>query len=141
MTELPFSPFLQRCHMAFESPTDLFFVVDHVGGGDLFFHLVQRITEQGWGFSEGEARVLLSEAILALEHLHAHGMMHRDVKVRGCVCSFVFLSTTAGPPHKIKLIKNNDDAFPSTPFPLCCVLPPYRNNDDKIQEQVSVLIT
>ena len=40
MMELPPSPFLQRCHMAFESPSQLFFVLDFVSGGDLFFHLV-----------------------------------------------------------------------------------------------------
>ena len=39
MTEIAPSPFLQRCHMAFESDTNVFFVLDHVAGGDLFFHV------------------------------------------------------------------------------------------------------
>ena len=61
MTELPPSPFLQRCYMAFESASQLFFVLDLVGGGDLFYHLVQKISENGWGFPEDQARVLLAE--------------------------------------------------------------------------------
>ena len=61
MTELPPSPFLQRCYMAFESDSQLFFVLDLVGGGDLFYHLVQKISEHGWGFPEDQARVLLPE--------------------------------------------------------------------------------
>ena len=81
MTEVPPSPFLQRCHLAFESATDLFFVVDLASGGDLFFHLVARIQATGGGFAEDEARTLLAEVVLALTHLHAHGFVHRDVKV------------------------------------------------------------
>ena len=39
MTEVPPSPFLQRCHSAFESSSRIFFVVDFIAGGppSLFF--------------------------------------------------------------------------------------------------------
>lgn len=43
MTEVPFSPFLQRCIAAFESATDIFFVVDLASGGDLFYHLASKV--------------------------------------------------------------------------------------------------
>jgi len=43
MTEVPFSPFLQRCRAAFESVTDIFFVVDLASGGDLFYHLASKV--------------------------------------------------------------------------------------------------
>mmetsp|Transcript_25859 Transcript_25859/g.57953 ORF Transcript_25859/g.57953 Transcript_25859/m.57953 type:complete len:540 (-) Transcript_25859:254-1873(-) len=81
MTQLPPSPFVQRCHMAFESSTHVFFALDLVAGGDLFFHLIRRIMSKNWGFVEDEARVLLSEVVVALEHMHAHGFIHRDIKV------------------------------------------------------------
>jgi hypothetical protein len=31
-------------------------------------------------FSEGEARFYLAELVLAIAHLHAHGIVHRDLK-------------------------------------------------------------
>lgn len=81
MTDIEASPFLQRCHMAFESATNIFFVVDLVPGGDLFSQLVMRVKECGGGFSENESRILLSEIVLGLIHLHEQGFVHRDIKV------------------------------------------------------------
>ena len=81
MTELAPSPFLQRCHMAFESTTDVFFVVDFAAGGDLFAHLEIRGRAGRGCFTDQESRVLLSEIVLGLMHLHTHGYIHRDIKV------------------------------------------------------------
>jgi serine/threonine protein kinase len=81
LTEVPPNPFLQRCHLAFETTADLFMVLDFVGGGDLFFHL-EELTRAGLeGFPEPTAGVLLAELSLGLIHLHAGGFVHRDVKV------------------------------------------------------------
>ena len=33
------------------------------------------------GVPEDEARIILSEVVVALQHMHAHGFVHRDVKV------------------------------------------------------------
>jgi len=81
MTMLGPSPFIQRCHAAFESNTSVFFVLDLIGGGDLFFHLVQRIQAKGWGFEEHEARTMLAEVTLGLQHMHSRNFIHRDIKV------------------------------------------------------------
>lgn len=81
MTHMPPSPFLQRCHLGFESSTDLFFVLDLASGGDLFYHLIARIRRSGGGFSDAESRRLLAEVVVGLAHLHAHGFVHRDIKV------------------------------------------------------------
>lgn len=69
MTEVPPCRFLQRCHMAFESPTNIFFVLDYIAGGDLFFHLVDRIQKGQEGFFENEARVLLAEIVLGVSQI------------------------------------------------------------------------
>ena len=45
MTELPYCPFLMRCHAAFETKTDVYFVLDLVTGGDLFYHLAQQVSD------------------------------------------------------------------------------------------------
>jgi len=81
LRKLPPSRFLQRCHDAFHTSARLFFVVDLMEGGDLFFALVQRVKETGGGFEEPEARGLLSQVVLGLEHLHTNGFIHRDIKV------------------------------------------------------------
>ena len=81
MTELPASRFLQRCHMAFESQTNIFFVLDYNAGGDLFFHLVDRIKKGQEGFFEHEARVILAETVLGICHMHQNKFIHRDIKV------------------------------------------------------------
>ena len=41
MSELPANPYLVRCHAAFESASDIYFVLDLFTGGDLFFHLAR----------------------------------------------------------------------------------------------------
>jgi len=85
MSELPSCPHLMRCHTAFETANDVFFVLDLLTGGDLFYHLalVQESNPSAsvTGFPENQARIMLSEVVLALKHLHEHGFVHRDVKV------------------------------------------------------------
>lgn len=81
MTEIEPSPFLLHCHMAFETSSRIFFVLDFVGGEDLFSHLVNCVKKGRSGFKEAEARVLLAEITVALEHLHSRGFIHRDIKV------------------------------------------------------------
>jgi len=75
------SKFLQRCHRCFESTSDIFFLLDFIDGGDLFFHLCRRQMKKKRGFSESEIRILLSEVFLGVEHLHKHGFIHRDLKI------------------------------------------------------------
>ena len=82
MTEMPPSPFVQRCLASFESPTNVFFVVDLNLGGDLFSHFGSRVTEGGISkFPESEGRVILAELALAIVHVHAHGYLHKDIKI------------------------------------------------------------
>jgi len=83
MTEVaPSSPFLQQCYLAFENPNSVFFILDLQEGGDLFYHLLKQATvHRQSGFSQRQAMVLLSEVYLALEHLHSHNIVHRDIKI------------------------------------------------------------
>ena len=57
MTELPPCPFLMRCHAAFETTTDIFFVLDLLTGGDLFFHMA-KLHETNHVSSRSEGRAL-----------------------------------------------------------------------------------
>ena len=68
-------PFIVKLHFAFQNTEKLYFVCDFLNGGELFYHLCNQIR-----FSEDRARFYAAEIILALEHLHEHGIIYRDLK-------------------------------------------------------------
>ena len=68
-------PFVVKLHYAFQSAHTLYFVTDFLNGGEIFFHLCQDIR-----FSEERARFYAAEIVLALEHLHKHLIIYRDLK-------------------------------------------------------------
>ncbi len=68
-------PFVVSLHYAFQSPERIYFVLDYVNGGELFYHLRKKVR-----FSEKETRFYAAELILALEHLHSMGFIYRDIK-------------------------------------------------------------
>jgi serine/threonine protein kinase len=68
MSQIESSPFIQRCFAAFESDSSIFFVLEFIEGGDLFHYLVDRINRTGGGFQEAEARAILAEVVLGVEH-------------------------------------------------------------------------
>jgi len=70
------SPFLVTMHYAFQTPAKLHLVLDYVSGGELFTHLYQREK-----FKEAEVRIYIAEIVLALQHLHKHGIIYRDIKL------------------------------------------------------------
>lgn len=68
-------PFLVKLKYAFQSPTDLFYVMEYVPGGEV----LTQLSSMG-SFSEEMARFYVAEVILALEHLHDHSIVYRDLK-------------------------------------------------------------
>lgn len=68
-------PFLVPLHAAIQTPANLYFVLSFCPGGELFNHLRARRT-----FDEPTVRVIAAELTLALEYLHANGVIYRDLK-------------------------------------------------------------
>ncbi|KAK7865446.1 hypothetical protein R5R35_002324 [Gryllus longicercus] len=68
-------PFLVGLHYSFQTPDKLYFVLDYVNGGELFFHLQRERV-----FSEARSRFYSAEIASALGYLHAHGIVYRDLK-------------------------------------------------------------
>ena len=54
----------------------LFIVMEYLSGGNLFTYL-----EAKHGLKEGEARGAFHQLVLALQHCHQQGMVHRDLKL------------------------------------------------------------
>lgn len=68
-------PFIVSLRFAFQTQDKLYMVLDYFSGGELFFHL-----KSNGRFSEELARFYAAEIVLALECLHLHTIVYRDLK-------------------------------------------------------------
>ena len=74
-------PFIIKLHYAFQTPENLYMVIDYCPGGDLDFHIQLNI------FEEEEAKFYISELILAIEYLHNHNILYLDLKPENILIS------------------------------------------------------
>jgi len=75
-------PFVVTMHCSFQTRDKLFIIMDFLAGGELFL----RLGREGI-FLEKQAAFYLAEIILALDHLHTHGILHRDLKPENILLS------------------------------------------------------
>jgi len=68
-------PFIVSLRFAFQSDTKLYMILDYFTGGELFFHL-----KNSGRFDEDRARYYAAEIALALNCLHSHDIVYRDLK-------------------------------------------------------------
>uniref|UniRef100_A0A1A7YQF9 Serine/threonine-protein kinase Sgk1 n=1 Tax=Iconisemion striatum TaxID=60296 RepID=A0A1A7YQF9_9TELE len=68
-------PFLVGLHYSFQTVDKLYFVLDYVNGGELFYHLQRERV-----FLEPRARFYAAEIASALGYLHSLHIVYRDLK-------------------------------------------------------------
>jgi len=68
-------PFVLKLHYAFQTPENLYMILDYCPGGDLSYHLNKKQI-----FEENEAKFFIAEVILAIEYLHSLHIIYRDLK-------------------------------------------------------------
>ena len=69
------SPFIVKLRYAFQNPKKLYFLLDYCPGGELFFHL-----QKAGRFDEERGRFYAAQIVLALQELHRHDIIYRDLK-------------------------------------------------------------
>ncbi|XP_022599325.1 serine/threonine-protein kinase Sgk2 isoform X2 [Seriola dumerili] len=80
-------PFLVRLHYSFQTPEKLYFVLDYVNGGELFFHLQRERC-----FSEPRARFYTAEVASAIGYLHSLNIVYRDLKPENILLDSQYLA-------------------------------------------------
>lgn len=68
-------PFVIKMHYSFQTPDNLYMILDYCPGCDLAYHLNKRQI-----FEEHEARFFIAEIILAIEYIHGLDVIYRDLK-------------------------------------------------------------
>ncbi|KAN0015604.1 hypothetical protein ACTFIU_008343 [Dictyostelium citrinum] len=69
------NPFVVKMYYSFQTKDYYYLVMEYLQGGDCF-SLLQMLGSM----DENMAKMIIAETVLALEYLHSHGIIHRDVK-------------------------------------------------------------
>lgn len=69
------SPFCVTLFYSLQSSTSVYLVMEYMVGGDL-----KSLLAMYGFFDEGTSRFYCAEILLALQYLHKHGIVHRDIK-------------------------------------------------------------
>ncbi|XP_048451448.1 serine/threonine-protein kinase Sgk3 isoform X2 [Rhincodon typus] len=80
-------PFLVGLHYSFQTTDKLYFVLDFINGGELFFHLQRERC-----FSEDRARFYAAEMASALGYLHSLNIVYRDLKPENILLDSQYLA-------------------------------------------------
>ena len=67
-------PFILKLHYSFQTPENLYMILDYCPIGDLSYQIQLNL------FEEDEAKFYIAELILAIEYLHQHDIIYRDLK-------------------------------------------------------------
>lgn len=68
-------PFILSLHFSFQTPTNLYMVIDYCPNGDLAI----MITRDNY-LAEDLTKFFIAELVLAVQHLHEMGVLYRDLK-------------------------------------------------------------
>jgi serine/threonine protein kinase len=77
-------PFIVRLRFAFQTHDKLFLVTDFYNGGTLYYHL-----RKAQYFPEDRTRFYAAELLAALDHLHQHQIVYRDLKLENILMDHI----------------------------------------------------
>lgn len=76
-------PFLIGLHYSFQSADKLYFVLDYVNGGELFYHLSNKRV-----FKEPRVKFYSAEIAHAIGYMHSKNIIYRDLKPENILIDF-----------------------------------------------------
>lgn len=68
-------PFLVNLNYSFQTNDKIYFIMDYINGGELFYHL-----QKEHKFTPDRVKFYCAEIVLGLEYLHNSGVIYRDLK-------------------------------------------------------------
>jgi len=68
-------PHIIKLYQVISTPTDIFMVMEHVGGGELFEYIIKH-----GKLKESDARRFFQQIISGVDYCHRHMIVHRDLK-------------------------------------------------------------
>jgi serine/threonine protein kinase len=77
------NPFLVKLHVSFKTQKYLYFVMDFVNGGGLYYYL-----EQYESLDEERSKFYTAEILCGLEYLHSRGIVYRDLKPENILINY-----------------------------------------------------
>ncbi|CCW68658.1 unnamed protein product [Phytomonas sp. Hart1] len=75
LTMLPSHPYIVNCHFAFQTNYYIIFILDYLPGGELY-----DIMYHHYHLTQSAVQLYMAELVLAIEHIHSHDVVHRDIK-------------------------------------------------------------
>jgi len=77
LTQLGSHPFIVDLYLSFQTDTNIYLVMEYLPGGHLFSY----VQEMGIPWPEDHCRFYGAEVLLALEFMHEHNVIYRDLKL------------------------------------------------------------
>ncbi|XP_042389195.1 serine/threonine-protein kinase tricornered-like [Zingiber officinale] len=69
------SPYIVKLYFSFQDDEYLYLIMEYLPGGDMMTLLMRKDT-----LTDNEARFYIAETVLAIESIHKHNYIHRDIK-------------------------------------------------------------
>jgi len=82
-------PHIVELHEYFDEPSTVTLVLEYCRGGDLFDSIVKQAKAKGRGFLEPAAAIVTQHVLSALEYVHSHSVVHRDIKCENVLLTYL----------------------------------------------------
>ncbi|KAK9867482.1 hypothetical protein WJX84_012200 [Apatococcus fuscideae] len=117
-------PHIVKLHEVFLTADYLAIVLEYAAGGDLATYIGEHCTSQG-GLTEGQARWLFQQLVVATDFCHRLGIVNRDIKLENVLISGETVGPDARPQLKLADFGYSKDELCDSVCKTACGTPEY----------------